>query len=133
MATERDNDRIRFGSAFRSFFAAVSDPETGLDDLDVSALVTAAREHVGRTVGPRRSDETPDRYRVRVFADLLGECRGPGGGGDHVDRRQNAVLYARYAAETGDAWTARRWHLLSIVTASESLENKMKSNCLYSV
>lgn len=124
------------GSAFRSFFAVLSDlATTGTTDaldyprLDATALVAAARQRAAQTVGPRRSDEEVDRYRVRVFAELLGECAGHEDESDGGRRRRDAtLLYARHAAETGDVATARRWHLQSVVTTAD--EDNAKGNVL---
>jgi len=108
-------------SAFRkTILDIVEEP----DNFDVSTVFSKTQNYVKSVIEHRRSDETPDAYKVRVFAELLARSIH-----DNPSTRQSTeqadhhlhdlVLYAREAAESGHLEKARRLYLrLIVITGS---------------
>lgn len=93
------------------------------ENFVLSDFYDTANKYVEHVVGPRRTNETPDAYKVRVFADMINHSasggerdRDRGNARDH-DRSTTCdhIMYAREAAESGEPETANRWYLRSIV------------------
>jgi len=104
-------------SAFqKTIFDVVEEPE----NFDVSAIFRNSQNYVQNVIKPRRSDETPDTYKVRVFAELLARSKQDDQQSTEQDRHlHDLVLYAREAAESGHLEKARRLYLrLIVITGS---------------
>ncbi|KAF0766055.1 cilia- and flagella-associated protein 70-like isoform X3 [Aphis craccivora] len=114
---KRHDNRLNPISAFQK---TIADAEEKPEEFDVSAVYDKTLNYVKWMIGPRRSDETSDAYRARVFAELLGMTNHDDDDDDDRDRtgsrhrwddRDLLVLYAREAAESGRPEKARRSYL----------------------
>lgn len=99
------------------FLRLISDGERYLGNVDMSALYGQMKNYVERVIGPSRSDEYPEKYKVRVFADLIQRseddgCPGP----DPAHDILAMTTYAEYAADSGDVDKARGWYLRMIAS-----------------
>lgn len=101
--------------ASQLFVEAIIDLENDLENFVITDFYDTAKKYVEHVVGPRRTDETPDAYRVRVFADMINKSER---NDDRDHDRGNScdhLMYAREATESGESETARRWYLRLIV------------------
>ncbi|KAE9523842.1 hypothetical protein AGLY_015730 [Aphis glycines] len=107
------DNRLNPISAFQN---TIADAEEKPEEFDVSAVYDKTLNYVKWMIGPRRSDETSDAYKARVFAELLGKTNHDDDDDDRSGRRRwddrdLLVLYAREAAESGRPEKARRSYL----------------------
>lgn len=108
-------------SAFqKTIIDLVEEPE----NFDISTVFSKTLNYVKYVIERRRSGETLDAYKVRVFAELLTRSQHvnpyiqQSTRHDHQDLH-DLVLYAREAAESGRLEKARRLYLrLIIITES---------------
>ncbi|VVC24717.1 Tetratricopeptide repeat,Tetratricopeptide repeat-containing domain,Tetratricopeptide-like helical [Cinara cedri] len=80
--------------------------------FDISTLHFRAQKYLEQVIGPRRSDEEPEAYKVRVFTELLKQCtehHRDGVAEVIYDHRNALATYAKEALEAGDLETAGRW------------------------
>lgn len=115
-----DNDRYKYVypnpiSATERFRELISDLENYPGNVDISALYGETKNFIEEVVEPRLSDEALDKYKVRVFADVIEQSDSE----DYsIPNRAHSNLemmtYAKYAAESGDVETAKSWYLRMI-------------------
>lgn len=98
-------------SATRLLNETIARAENERGDVDVPALRDSAKSYLEQVIGPKRSGETPDAYKVRVFTGLLEQCteHHRDGATAACERRDAVVTYAKEALEAGDLETAGRW------------------------
>lgn len=109
-------------SAFqKTIVDLVEEPE----NFDVSTVFSKTLNYVKYVIEQRRSGETLDAYKVRVFAELLTRSLHVNNSSIQQSTRHDLqdlhdlVLYAREAAESGHLEKARRLYLrLIIITGS---------------
>lgn len=105
-----------YSNPISAFQKAIADAEAKPEHFDISAFFDKTRDYVTHVVESRRSGETSDAYRVRVFAELLVVSkRNDAQRSADNDEHRNLVLYAREAAESGHPERARRYYLRLIV------------------
>ncbi|KAL4107765.1 hypothetical protein QTP88_018057 [Uroleucon formosanum] len=103
-------------SAFqKTILDIVKNPES----FDVSTVFSKTQNYVKNVIEHRRSGETPDTYKVRVFAELLTRSKhdnpSTGTSTEQDLHLHDLVLYAREAAESGYLEKARRLYLRLII------------------
>lgn len=99
-------------SATRLLVETIGQVEEEPGRFDISAFHDSANDYLEQVIGPERPDETPDAYKIRVFAELLERCtehHTDGVAAMAQECRDVLAVYAKEALEAGDLETASRW------------------------
>lgn len=126
-ANDVDDDLVNPNTSMAAglFCETISCLRRDAKNVDTAKLFDVTKSYCERVIGPRRTSETPDRYKARVFADLIELCES-GGRRTVSDRRDEMLVYARHATESGDVKSARKWYL-RLIAEPELNESDPKS------
>lgn len=104
-----------------SFRNAVLALENTPATFEISSFFEKVKNYVEYVIGPKKSDENPDAYKVRVFAELMEQSiSGNVDCPSIVLSHRDILVYIIEAMESGNLKTATRWCTQIIVdTKSE--------------